>query len=204
MVHIKESLLLIGQSSPCGTAGFFTRGARCSSVVRAFAVDAMGRRINSSWWTHWTRERPLNRIGHWCSTLWTTGARCSSVVRMFAHGVMGRRINSSWWTHWEREREGGGMVGCIHTHIKMEHIHIANKCVIFWRVHSESIFYTDCLYRHTINLFICHGCSTEITTPLSSQINVYLKCHHYIQVVHTYVYIYIIYYAVNYINLGWQ
>ena len=27
-------------------------GARCSSVVRAFAHDAMGRQIDPSWWTH--------------------------------------------------------------------------------------------------------------------------------------------------------
>ena len=26
-------------------------GVRCSSVVRAFARDAMGRRIDPSWWT---------------------------------------------------------------------------------------------------------------------------------------------------------
>ena len=26
--------------------------ARCSSVVGAFAHDAMGRRIDPSWWTH--------------------------------------------------------------------------------------------------------------------------------------------------------
>ena len=27
-------------------------GVRCSSVVRAFAYGAMGRRIDPSWWTH--------------------------------------------------------------------------------------------------------------------------------------------------------
>ena len=27
-------------------------GARCSSVVRAFAHGAMGRRIDPPWWTH--------------------------------------------------------------------------------------------------------------------------------------------------------
>ena len=31
---------------------FFLFGARCSSVVRAFAHGAMGRRIDPSWWTH--------------------------------------------------------------------------------------------------------------------------------------------------------
>ena len=28
------------------------QGARCSSVVRAFAHGAMGRRIDRSWWIH--------------------------------------------------------------------------------------------------------------------------------------------------------
>ena len=32
-------------------------GARCSSVVRAFAHGAMGRRIDPSWWTHWAITR---------------------------------------------------------------------------------------------------------------------------------------------------
>ena len=31
--------------------------SRCSSVVRAFAHGAMGRRIDSSWWTHWAISR---------------------------------------------------------------------------------------------------------------------------------------------------
>ena len=37
------------------TAAFVTpvvEGARCSSVVRAFAHGAMGRRIDPMWWTH--------------------------------------------------------------------------------------------------------------------------------------------------------
>ena len=40
------------------------RGARCSSVVRAFAHGAMGRRIDPSWdrsfmgWNHWAISRP--------------------------------------------------------------------------------------------------------------------------------------------------
>ena len=29
-----------------------SEGARCSSVVRAFAHGAMDRRIDPSWWTH--------------------------------------------------------------------------------------------------------------------------------------------------------
>ena len=63
MEHIKEPLLLIGKSSPCGSSGFplslsewfftmcltpYSREAMCSSVVRAFAQCAMGRRIDPS------------------------------------------------------------------------------------------------------------------------------------------------------------
>ena len=50
-------------------------GARCSSVVRAFAhgCDGSSDRSFMGW-----------------------GARCSSVVRAFAHGAMGRRIDPSW------------------------------------------------------------------------------------------------------------
>ena len=32
-------------------------GARCSSVVRAFAQGVMGHRIDPSWWTHWAISR---------------------------------------------------------------------------------------------------------------------------------------------------
>ena len=56
----------------------FNTGARCSSVVRAFAHGAMVRWVVGS-------------ILH-------GGARCSSVVRAFAHGAMGRRIDPSWWS----------------------------------------------------------------------------------------------------------
>ena len=31
---------------------FSNKGARCSSVVKAFPHGAMGRRIDPSWWTH--------------------------------------------------------------------------------------------------------------------------------------------------------
>ena len=50
-------------------------GARCSSVVRAVAHGAMGRRIDPSC------GGPIE--------LFLVGARCSSVVRAFAHGAMG-------------------------------------------------------------------------------------------------------------------
>ena len=35
-----------------GNALFNDKGARCSSVVKAFARGAMGRRIDPSWWAH--------------------------------------------------------------------------------------------------------------------------------------------------------
>ena len=43
--------------------------ARCSSVVRAFAHGAMGRRIDPSWWTH----RSISRSSQ-CSTTGVTKA----------------------------------------------------------------------------------------------------------------------------------
>ena len=56
--------------------------ARCSSVVRAFARGAMGRRIDPSW------GGPIE-LFHVPSK----GARCSSVVRVLTHGAMGRCID---------------------------------------------------------------------------------------------------------------
>ena len=56
MMRIKQPLLLMGKSSPCGGSGFPLSlsewsfsiiGARCSSVVKA--MGAMGRRIDPSW-----------------------------------------------------------------------------------------------------------------------------------------------------------
>ena len=44
-------------------------GARCSSVVRAFAHGAMGRRIDPSWWAHWAISRSSQ-----CSTTGVTKA----------------------------------------------------------------------------------------------------------------------------------
>ena len=50
MMHIKEPFLLIGKSSLCvKLQTYITLGARCISVVRAFAHGAMGRRIDPSW-----------------------------------------------------------------------------------------------------------------------------------------------------------
>ena len=69
-------------------------GVRCSSVVRAFAHGAMGRRIDPSWgggnneMVRWVVRSILHGEGG-------GGARCSSVVRAFAHGAMGRRIDPS-------------------------------------------------------------------------------------------------------------
>ena len=45
------------------------KGARCSSVVRAFAHGAMGRRVDPSWWTH----RAISRSRQ-CSTTGVTNA----------------------------------------------------------------------------------------------------------------------------------
>ena len=42
--------------------------ARCSSVVRMFAHDAMGRQIDPSWWTHWAISRSSQ-----CSTTGNKG-----------------------------------------------------------------------------------------------------------------------------------
>ena len=38
-------------------ASVYHQGARCSSVVRAFAHGAMGRRIDPLWWTYWAISR---------------------------------------------------------------------------------------------------------------------------------------------------
>ena len=54
-------------------------GARCSSVVRAFTHDAMGRRIDPSWWTHWAISRSSQ-----CSTIGVTKA----VVCVILSGMM--------------------------------------------------------------------------------------------------------------------
>ena len=43
------------------------RGARCSSVVRAFVHGAMGRRIDPSWWTHWAISRFQPVLHDWCN-----------------------------------------------------------------------------------------------------------------------------------------
>ena len=53
-------------------AGFvihLSAGARCSSVVRAFAHGAIGRRIDPSWWTHSAISRASQ-----CSTTGVTKA----------------------------------------------------------------------------------------------------------------------------------
>ena len=74
IMHIKESLLLIGKSSLCGSSGFpllqsewsfticvtpYNREARCSSVVRAFIHGAMGHWIDPSW----GKSRPCGGSG---------------------------------------------------------------------------------------------------------------------------------------------
>ena len=61
---------------------FSFQGARCSSVVRAFAHVAIGRRIDPSW------GGPIE--------LFLVPARCSSVVRAFAHEVSPFSYFSFW------------------------------------------------------------------------------------------------------------
>ena len=58
----------------------FTGGARCSSVVRAFAYGVRDRRINPSWWTHWAISRSSR-----CST---TVAAKAVVCVILSVGVM--------------------------------------------------------------------------------------------------------------------
>ena len=43
---------IINKQTPVAQSGIGFRGARCSSVVRAFTHGAMGRRIDPSWLTH--------------------------------------------------------------------------------------------------------------------------------------------------------
>ena len=64
-------LLLLGE--------VIVRGARCSSVVKAFTHGAMGRKQ--------LKTLLLLLLGE----VIARGMRCSSVVRAFAHGAMGRK-----------------------------------------------------------------------------------------------------------------
>ena len=41
-------------------------GARCSSVVRAFAHGAMGRQIDPSWWTRSEMLLSSKSVRSWC------------------------------------------------------------------------------------------------------------------------------------------
>ena len=54
---------------------FLIPGASCSSVVRAFAHGAMGRRIDASWWTHW----PISRSSQ-CTTTGVTKAVACAIL----------------------------------------------------------------------------------------------------------------------------
>ena len=49
----------------CQNVQWFHEGVRCSSVVRAFAHGAMGRRIDPSWWTHEFSFQPV--LHDWCN-----------------------------------------------------------------------------------------------------------------------------------------
>ena len=60
-----QSTPLLGRVQPgvmalalCLTVwALFRRGAKCSSVARAFAYGALGRRIDPPWWTHSVSSR---------------------------------------------------------------------------------------------------------------------------------------------------
>ena len=56
---------------------FVSLGARCSSMVNAFAHGAMGRRIDPSWWTHWAICRSSQ-----CSTTGVTKAVVCFILYM--------------------------------------------------------------------------------------------------------------------------
>ena len=55
--------------------GPIEQGARCSSVVRVFAHGAMGRQIDSSWWTHSAISRSSQ-----CSTTGVTNAVVCAII----------------------------------------------------------------------------------------------------------------------------
>ena len=54
---------------------FSFQGVRYSSVVRSFAHDAMGRRIDPSWWTHLAISR-----SNQCSTTGVTKAVVCAIL----------------------------------------------------------------------------------------------------------------------------
>ena len=65
----KVILQVISTFDICQNKLCLRRVARCSFMVRAFAHGAMGRRIDPSWWTHWTISRSIQ-----CSTTGVTKA----------------------------------------------------------------------------------------------------------------------------------
>ena len=63
-----------------------TRGAKYSSVVRAFAHGAIGRRIDPSWWTHWAISRSSQ-----CSTTGVTKAVVCVIIHIKILLLIGKR-----------------------------------------------------------------------------------------------------------------
>ena len=92
-------------------------GARCSSVVTAFAHGAMDRRIDPSWWTHWAICRSsqcsttgVTKVVYVLSCLWDGAYKRTLVVDVAAAGFISlylsgplpyvRRhitVNKMWW-----------------------------------------------------------------------------------------------------------
>ena len=64
-------------------------GARCSSVVRAFAHGAMDRRIDPSWWTHWAISRS-SQCTMFASTWPITWSRQAEELRTFVLVTLSR------------------------------------------------------------------------------------------------------------------
>ena len=128
MMHIKEPLLLVGKSSPCGGSRFPLSLSEWSSTI---CVTPYNHKLKNAFNTSLNKTFPsflplvisvkvkrddgfhidlddylmgllqvaTELVSNSTCLYPLSGARCSSVVRVFAHGSMGRRIDPSWWTH---------------------------------------------------------------------------------------------------------
>ena len=81
--HVRHLIAVNKMYRVCLKIKHFLRsfpGARCSSAVRAFAHDAMGRWTNPSWWTHWAISRSSR-----CSTTGITKALVCAILSGMVH-----------------------------------------------------------------------------------------------------------------------
>ena len=74
LCEVEVQGVAIGSFNVIKLCFFCQRGARCSSVVRAFAHDAMGCLNDPSWWTHYAISRSCS-----CSTPWYSCPVCGMV-----------------------------------------------------------------------------------------------------------------------------